>query len=215
MDKIFKVLLWITIIIGTYFLSFYGTRFVNNRSLDGDEQVEYVASTQFDMYNPEYILVEEYSDGVETRLYEGVLDGRAGYVLVVKDIDQRYRYSFMLRSFRDIYARSTMYVQGTAYIPLHRQYYHHTTLIILYTYHDDKLQYYYSPNYYRDEDTIIQEANLVGNWSTPTDPQPEIYFNFLSFLGIIYMSSLIITEFRHIYLMHFDLKVKKADLSEL
>ncbi len=212
MDKVFKVTLWITIIIATYFLSFYGSRFVYNRSLDGDEQVEYVVSTQFDMYNPEYILLEEYSDGVETRLYEGVLEGRAGYILVVKDIDKRYRYSFMLRSFRDIYARNTLYVQGTSYVPLHRQYYHHTTLIILYTYHGDNLQYYYTPNYYRDEETIIQEANLVGNWSTLLNPQSVIYFNYFSLLGLIYISSVFIGEFKQIYIRYNKQKVKKADL---
>lgn len=214
MDKFFKVILWITIVIGTYFLSFYGTRFVNNRSLDGDEQVEYVVSAQFDMYNPEYILLEKYPDGVETRLYEGVLEGRAGYVLVVKDIDERYRYSFMLRSFRDIYARNTQFVQGTAYIPLHRQYYHHTTLIFLYTYHNDNLQYYYTPSYYRDEDTIIQESNLVGNWSTLLSPQPVIYFNFFSLLGIIYISSVFIGEFKQMHLRYYKLKLRKADLSK-
>ena len=164
MKTFFKTLIIIFIFIISYFISYYLTTYLNNHRFSGEKQIEYVVSTQFDRYNPEYSIVDEFVNGVQIRLYEGILNNKTGYVMVVKDIDTQYRYSFLVNARGDLYAKNQLHIDGTTYVPLHRQAYSYHTFLVLYTYNDDQLQSYF-PQYYGLFNSIenIHENQILMN----------------------------------------------------
>lgn len=184
------ILVGIALIVLGYLVSYFGTQFIHNRIYTGEKNIEYVVSTEFIRYNPEFILLEEFDTGEEVRLYEGIFindekEEETGYVLVVKDVDRKYRYSFLIRNRGDVYEHNSKYIEGTSYIPLHRQMYRYHTLIILYTYVNDELQYYYGPDYYNDIDTIYANSTTPGNQYSFFDPPQTLLWTYPLSIALI------------------------------
>lgn len=192
MKIFFRVLVIISILVGSYFVSYYFTQLSDFSALKGEERIEYVISTQFDRYNPEYVLVNEFDDGVQVRLYMGMLDGKSGYVMVVKDINEIFRYAFLTRGSGDKYAQKQIHFAGTTYIPLHRQDYSYHAFIGLYTYHDGGLQTYWPQpehqGFFTDIDTIDQLSQTDGDYMAFLNPSANMLTNYFALVMLFYFS---------------------------